>query len=229
MLKKLYNLFKYQGLKAVLKSASDQLFERVEFVALQRDLALADPQLSCKIKFELRKLNDSTIKGFKNMPKPFPRHFEYRFVYEMINCYGAYVDDKICTLMWPVFRGDNEKLVTKWRYLLEDEARISNIWADPEFRGTGLMDASIERFIQFLKLYGFKYMYCFTWKNNISSIRLHKRLGFQNVGHIIRYSFKWQDEGKGIYIRGKIKRNPVAHNPQENKITLPDIIPKIKM
>ena len=89
-------------------------------------------------------------------------------------------------------------MVSPWRVLLADEGRIGSIWADPRYRGTGLMAACIERFARHLAGQGIRYLYACTWIGNLASIRLHERLGFSKVGHLRDVGFKfgrWIDVG----------------------------------
>jgi len=205
--------------------ALGRVCRRTEFVALQRDLLQSIAPMSCRVSYELRRIDDATLHGFRDMPFPFSRHYQYWVEWRQRQCYGAFVGERIVALMWPLFSADNDQLVTKWRYLLPDEARISSIWTDPEYRGTGLMACCIEKFAALLRSAGFRYLYAFTWVGNHSSIGLHKKLGFQVVGRICHYSLAWQNEGHGIYIRGRIARAPMSATHPEGDFLLPDVIP----
>ena len=189
---------------------------------MQRDLTRSRPSIKCSIPFELRKLDDDAILRFKQMPPPFPRHYQYRYEGNLRHCYAAFHNEKIVALMWPFCKKDNEHMVTKWRFLLEDEARISNIWADPDYRGTGLMAACIELFANHLEIKGYRYLYCFTWENNHASIKLHKKLGFHITGKIVRFSFPFLKEGNGIYFRNKIPRAEISDAVREKDLDLPE-------
>lgn len=214
--------YREAGFSGLAKEVAGKVVERTEFVAMQRDLALPAPEVGCKVAFEIRRVNDEVLSGFRSMPEPFPRHYEYRLQYDQRHCYGAWIGDRIVALMWPFFQADNEAMVTQWRFLLPDEARVSNIWADPEYRGTGLMAACIERFAAHLRGAGIRYLYCFTWVQNHASIKLHEKLGFRTVGRIVRYSFWWQKEGRGIYRRDPVPRIEAGAGPGD--VDLPDVI-----
>lgn len=218
-------LYRERGLVGVTSEAVGRVFERTEFVALQRDLRQPVPPVRCVVEFQLRRIDDVTFSRFKDMPAPFCRHYQYRTEWRQRHCYGAFVGERICALMWPLFAADNNRLVTKWRYLLADEARISSIWADPEYRGTGLMASCIGKFAILLGAAGFHYLYAFTWVGNRSSIGLHAKLGFREVGRIRRYSFAWQSEGNGVYIRQTIPREPIAAVRPGGDFDLPAVIP----
>jgi RimJ/RimL family protein N-acetyltransferase len=213
-----------QGGRALVREIAGKIFDRTVFVAIQRDLKIKWKPVKCEIPFELMKLNDETIRSFKNMPEPFPRHYQYRFEYGLRQCYAAVHNDKIVALMWPFNITDNAHMVTKWRFLLADETRVSNIWADPAYRGTGLMPACIECFALLFKSAGYRYMYCFTWEHNQASIRFHEKLGFRVVGKIVRYSFPLLKEGTGIYFRGRIPREPLAAEHATDDFNLPERI-----
>jgi ribosomal protein S18 acetylase RimI-like enzyme len=208
-------IYRNYGVGEVCRRVSAHLYEHTEFVVLQQ----------CKYTFELRRIGEDAFEQFKSMPPPFPRHYAYRAEYGQRRCYGAFVGNRIAALMWPVFQADNTRVVSRWRDLLPDEARISSIWADPEYRGTGLMAACLERLVDYLKGFGFRYLYAFTWVGNVSSIKLHEKLGFQVVGNVHRYSLRWQREGRGMYRRAPIHRVPLAKSHPGGDLELPEIIP----
>lgn len=222
---KLISLYREQGLRGIWKEALGRIYERTDFVILRRDLAEPLAEARCSVPFILRRVGDGEIARFREMPAPFPRHYQYRHEYGQRHCYGAFVGDRIAALMWPLFEADNRRVVSPWRILWPDEARLSSIWADPEFRGTGLMDACLEKFAACLKGRGYRYLYASTWIGNESSIRLHRRRGFEVAGKATRYSFRCQKDGRGLYIREKIDRPPAAVTGPAADMPLPDTIP----
>ena len=223
-LRRIPSVYAEEGLGGLGRAVAGRFFEHTEFVATQRDLSLPPPPTSCTLSFQLRRVDDAQFERFKTMPAPLPRHFEYRFRYGMRNCYAAWIGDDIGAVMWPVFQVDNTTTVTRWRYLLPDEARVSNIWASPKFRGTGLIDACFERFENLFREAGFRYAYTFTWVGNHGSRKLATRRGYREVGTIHCYSFRWQREGGGLYIRSPIPRDPLAPNNPGGDMALPDVI-----
>lgn len=224
-LRKISATYRDRGAGGLLRAALDRIYERTEFVAMQRDLRHPTAPPHCTLDFELRQIDDARLERFKDLPYPFSRHYQYRFEQGQRRCYGALVGDQIVALMWPLFAADNPRLVTRWRYLLPDEARISSIWADPRVRGTGLMAACIERFATYVRAHGFCYLYAFTWVNNQASIRLHERLGFRTVGRIRRHSLRWQEEGRGLYLRTPIPRDPMPATHPGGDLELPAVLP----
>jgi len=212
------------GLKGVARTAYDRVFEHVEFVASQRDLKLPAPPAPCTLNFQLRLVDDTLLERFRNMPEPFPRHFEYRAIYGMRRCYAAWVGNDIGALMWPVFQADNPRMVNRWRNLLPDEARLCNNWASPAYRGTGLIDACFERLVAAISEAGFRYLYNFTWIGNHSARKLYTRRGLHEVASVHRYSFRWQREGSGFYIRQSIPRDPLAPGHPNGDMDLPEVI-----
>jgi hypothetical protein len=223
-LKRVRSVYARGGLGALARGLADSVYEHVEFVAAQRDLRLPPLPAPCDLAFELRLVDDALFERFREMPAPFPRHFDYRYVYGMRRCYAAWVGNEIGALMWPVFQADNTRLVTRWRYLLPDEARVSNIWASPVYRGTGLIDACFARFEGLVRNAGFRYFYTFTWVGNHGSRKLSARRGLSEVGSIHRYAFRWQREGRGLYIRTRIPREPLAAVHPGGDMALPDVI-----
>ena len=213
------------GVRGILRAAADRVYERTEFVAAQRDLRRPPPDLRCTVGFDLRRIGDPLLDTFWNMPAPFNRHWDYRFTYGMRHCYGAFVDGRTVALMWPVFEADNRLIVTRWRYLLPDEARISNAWADPSVRGTGLIAAAYERLTRLIAAAGFRYIYSFTWIGNHASRKFQSRMGYAEVGNIVRYSFAWQREGHGLYLRDRIPRDPLGHDHPGGDMHLPEVVP----
>lgn len=226
-LKALLEVYHREGVGGVLRRVGAHVYERTEFVALQRDLSFPVPEVQCPVAFELKSISADLFEQFKDMPPPFPRHYQYRQEYGQRRCYGSFVNGQVVALMWPLFQEDNERVVSKWRYLLADEARISSIWADPTYRGTGLMAASLERMFAYLKGHHFRYLYAFTWVENFSSIKLHEKLGFRVVSNVYRYSLRWQKDGKGIYIRQSIVRDPIPKVHPGGDLELPERIPEV--
>jgi len=224
LIRKIQSHLREHGLLGLWREALSRVYERTEFVVMQRDLRDPPMEVRCAVPFLLRRIGDDEISRFKDMPAPFPRNYQYRFDYGQRHCYGAFVGDRIVALMWPVFHADNKRVVSRWRLLLPDEARLSSIWADPEFRGTGLMDACIEKFAVFLKEQGYRYLYAMTWVGNESSIRLHKRRGFVIAGKAARHSFRWQKDGHGFYVRDKIVRESFRDTHQTKDSNLPEFI-----
>ena len=99
--------------------------------------------------------------------------------------------------------------VSRWCHLLEDECRLGSIWADPGLRGTGLIDACLERFADLFACA--RAVTCrdeFTWVGNTAAQRLYLRRGFKDVGRVRRYSLGFQREGNGLYLRPPIAREP---------------------
>jgi len=213
-----------EGLGGIGRALAGRLLEHTEFVAAQRDLRLPPVPAKCGLSFHIQRVDDALFERFKSMPAPLPRHYEYRFVYGMRNCYAAWVGTDLAAVMWPVFQGDNRRMVTRWRYLLPDEARVSNIWASPAYRGTGLIDACFERFERLFSAAGFRYFYTFTWIENHASRRLSARRGYREVGSVHRYSFPWQREGSGLYVRSSIPREPLGPEHPGGDIELPEVI-----
>jgi hypothetical protein len=218
-------VYRESGVAGLSRALLEHLYERTDFVGAQRDLHGPPPEIRCKLAFELRRIDDSLLKRFKDMGPPFSRHYDYRFEFGMRRCYGALVGERIAALMWPLFQADNRLTVTRWRYLWPDEARISNAWADPEFRGTGLIDLAFERMTRVITAAGFRYMYGYTWIRNDSSRKFQARLGYREVTRVVRYAFRWQREGRGIYIRYNIAREPLAPTHPGGDMDLPALIP----
>ena len=126
--------------------------------------------------------------------------------------------------MWPLVQADNRRVVSRWRYLLEDECRLGSIWADPFVRGTGLIDACLERFADLFAARGFRYMYEFTWVGNTAAQRLYLRRGFRDVGRVRRYSLGFQREGNGLYLRSPIARESVAAAHPGGDLEMPAVL-----
>ncbi len=223
-LRRIPDVYAKQGFGGLGRAVAGSLFEYTEFVAAQRDLRLPPVPASCNLSFHLRRVDDAVFEQFKSMPAPLPRHFEYRAVYGMRNCYAAWIGGDLGAVMWPVFEADNRRMVTCWRYLLPDEARVSNIWASPTYRGTGLIDACFERFETLFRAAGFRYFYTFTWVGNRASRKLSARRGYREVGSVHRYSFRWQREGSGIYVRSPIPRDPLGPEHPGGDMALPEVI-----
>ncbi|HXH84811.1 MAG TPA: GNAT family protein [Candidatus Tectomicrobia bacterium] len=219
------SLYRAQGLGAVLRRLVPRLWSREEFVILQCDLRELRP-VAAAVAFRLERVDDDLLARFREMPPPFPRHHAYRFRHGQRHCYAAFADDgRIIALMWPSFQADNDRVVSRWRRLWPDEARIGSIWADPAYRGTGVMGACIARLGRVLQERGFRYLYACTWVGNQASLRLHERLGFRRVGRAWRYSFRWQREGAGIYLRTRIDRAPLGTDHPGGDTVLPRQIP----
>jgi RimJ/RimL family protein N-acetyltransferase len=219
-------LYRTGGGRAVLRRLAPRLWERDAFVILQRDLRDPLPSPVSTVPFRLEEVHDELLARFREMPAPFPRHHAYRFQYGQRRCYAAFTaDDRIVALVWPSFQVDNDRVVSRWRRLRPDEARIGSIWADPAYRGTGLMAACIVRLAALLQAHGFRYLYACTWIGNHASIRFHERLGFRRAGRAWRYSFRWQREGAGIYLRTRIRRAPLASDHPAGDLVLPRSIP----
>jgi hypothetical protein len=212
------------GIRGLTRALADRIFEHTEFIVLQRDLRQPPLPVRCRLSFQLRRVDDALLQRFREMPEPFPRHFEYRTAYGMRHCYAAWVGHEIAGLMWPVFQADNARLVTRWRYLLPDEARLASIWVSPACRGTGLIDVCYARFEAITADAGFRYFYTFTWIGNHGSRKLSLRRGFREVASIHRYSFRWQQEGRGLYIREQIPREPLGSVHPGGDMKLPDVI-----
>ena len=188
----------------------------------QRELTLAAPEVDCRISFELKKIDDTEFQKFKDWPHPFPRHYQYRFLYGQKTCYGAYVDGGIGALVWIVLPTDNDQVVNRWRYLLRDEVRIADYWADPQYRGTGLIDESIERLLEYCAQSGMRYAYISPGADNEPSKRLCLRRGFQLIGTVKNYRFAWQRPGAGIYFRDQVPRAAPDTTNVSGDIELPD-------
>jgi len=223
-IKRVPALYAKEGLGGLGRTFAGHLVEHTEFVVTQGDLTRPPIHAFCSLPFQIRRADDALLERFRSMPAPLPRHFEYRTVYGMRNCYAAWIGNEIGAVMWPVFQADNLRMVTRWRYLLPDEARVSNIWASPAYRGTGLIDACFERFESLFRAAGFRYFYTFTWVGNHASRRLSERRGYREVGSVHRYSLPWQREGSGLYIRSTIPRDPLAPGHPGGDMVLPDVI-----
>jgi GNAT superfamily N-acetyltransferase len=222
--KQAVRVYRESGLAGLSRALLGRVYERTDFVGAQRDLHSTPPDIRCTVEFELRRIEDSLLTRFRDMGYPFSRHHEYRFEFGMRRCYGAFVGERIAALMWPLFQADNRLTVTRWRYLWPDEARISNAWADPAFRGTGLIDAAFERMTAAITAAGFRYMYGYTWIENHSSRKFQARLGYKEVTRVVRYSFGWQREGRGIYLRQKVPRDLLPATHPRGDMELPEVI-----
>lgn len=221
---RLASAWRAEGLRGLAAGVSRRAWDRTEFVVFQRDLRERPVPAASRVPFELRRVDDAQLERFRTMPAPYPRHREYRVVYGQRHCYAAHVGAGISALMWPLVQADNRKVVSRWRHLLEDECRLGSIWADPAVRGTGLVDACLERFAEYFATRGFRYMYEFTWVGNTSAQRLYLRRGFKDVGRVRRYSLGVQREGHGLYLRPAIAREPVAPDHPAGDLRLPDIL-----
>lgn len=213
-----------EGLRGLAEGLSRRVCHRTEFVVFQRNLGEPGIPASSRVAFELRRVDEALFDRFRDMPAPFPRHRAYRLVYGQRRCYAAWVGERIAALMWPLFQADNRLVVSRWRYLLEDECRLGSIWADPAFRGTGLIDACLEQFAEHLAERGFRYMYEFTWVGNASAQRLYHRRGFKDVGRVRRYSLAFQREGDGLYVRSSIIREPIEPGHPGGDVELPRVL-----
>jgi ribosomal protein S18 acetylase RimI-like enzyme len=223
-LARVVSAWRSDGLGGLAAGVTRRAWDRTEFVVMQRDLRNAGAPAPSRIPFELRRVDGAQLERFGAMPAPFPRHRQYRVAYGQRHCYAAYVGDRISALMWPLVQADNRRVVSRWRYLLEDECRLGSIWADPAARGTGLMDACLERFAEHFAARGFRYMYGFTWMGNTAARRLHQRRGFKEVGRVRRYSLGFQREGDGLYLRSPIAREPVSPGHPGGDLELPAIL-----
>jgi len=223
-IRRIPEIYAQERLGGLARALAGRIYEHTEFVGAQCDLRRPPLPAQCALAFELRLVDEPLFERFRTMPAPFPRHFEYRAVYGMRRCYAAWVGEEIGCLVWPVFQADNKTMVTRWRYLLPDEARLASIWASPKFRGTGLIDACYARFETLFRDAGFRYFYTFTWIGNHSSRKLSARRGLHEVGSVHRYSFRWQQEGHGLYIRRPIPREPLAPTHPGGDMELPALI-----
>jgi RimJ/RimL family protein N-acetyltransferase len=217
-------VYAQEGFGGLSRTLAGRIVEHTEFVGAQLDLRSPLRPAQCALAFELRLVDDALFERFRTMPAPFPRHYEYRAMYGMRRCYGAWVGEEIGCLVWPVFQADNKRMVTRWRYLLPDEARLASIWASPKFRGTGLIDACYARFERIFRDGDFRYFYTFTWVGNRASRRMSARRGMHEVGSIHRFSFRWQREGHGIYIRHPIPREALEPTHPGGDLELPAVI-----
>ena len=223
-LRALLGLYQDEGVRGVVTRGFSRVGARDTFVVLRLDLTRPLLTPTSRVPFTLRRLDDETLASFRHAPYPFSRHHQYRFEYGQRRCYAAFVDSRIAALMWPSFAADNGTVVSRWRDLLPDEGRIGSIWCDPAYRGTGLMGACVMTFGRHLERHTFRYLYAFTWHQNAASIALHERLGFERVGTASRYSLRWQKEGRGLYLRSRIDRPPVAVDHPGGDVELPDVL-----
>ena len=210
------------GAPALISEILNYVYDKTENVLFQRDLSLTAPEVKCRLSFQLKKIGGTTFQKFKDMPDPFPRHYQYRFLYGQRTCYGAYIDGDIKALMWVLLHADNYHVVNRWRYLLCDEVRIADYWADPHFRGTGLIDEAIERVLDYCAQRGKRYAYISPGADNEPSKRLCIRRGFKMIGRINNYRLAWQRPGSGIYFRDRVPRVPLESNYIAEDIELPD-------
>lgn len=217
-------LYRVHGISGIATRLLRTVGDRTAFVVLQRDLNDPVDPPRCSVAFEMRRIDNATLESFAGMPAPFPRHLQYRRLYGQRSCYGAYVEGRILGLMWPVFQADNRLVLSRWRDLWPDEARLSSIWIDPTLRGTGLMAACLERFAAHVRRHGFRYLYAFTWEHNEASKKLHLRRGFRLVGKAWRYNFAWQSESQGFYLREAIPRAPLPAQHPGGDLALPLVI-----
>jgi ribosomal protein S18 acetylase RimI-like enzyme len=224
VLAKAVSAWRAEGLRGLTAGVTRRAYDRTEFVVFQRNLRTPPAPAASRVSFELRRVDDVLLERFGTMPAPYPRHREYRVVYGQRHCYAAHVGDRISALMWPLVQADNRRVVSRWRFLLEDECRLGSIWADPAIRGTGLIDACLERFAELFAARGFRYMYEFTWVGNTAAQRLYLRRGFKDVGRVRRYSLGFQREGHGLYLRSPIAREPVSSGHPGGDLELPGIL-----
>jgi len=213
------------GFSRLISEVVGYVYDTTENVMFQRHLTLAAPEVKCRLSFQLKKIDDTTFQKFKDMPAPFPRHYQYRFLYGQKTCYGAYIGGDIKALMWVVLHTDNYQVVNRWRYLLRDEVRIADYWADPHYRGTGLIDEAIERLLDYCAQRGRRFAYISPGADNESSKRLCIRRGFKMIGTVRNYRLAWQRPGSGIYFRDRVPRVPLESNYVGGDIELPDQIP----
>ena len=224
VLARVASAWRAEGFGGLAAGVTRRTYDRTEFVVFQRDLRKPTAPSPSRVPFELRRVDDAQLERFGTMPAPFPRHREYRVVYGQRHCYAAHVGDRMAALMWPLVQADNRRVVSRWRHLLEDECRLGSIWADPAVRGTGLIDACLERFAELFAARGFRYMYEFTWVGNTAAQRLYLRRGFKDVGRVRRYSLGFQREGNGLYLRSPISREPLSPGHPGGDLQLPAIL-----
>lgn len=224
LLAKVAAAWRTEGLNGLAAGVTRRAYDRTEFVVFQRDLRNPLAPAVSRVPFELRRVDDAQFERFGTMPAPYPRHREYRVVYGQRHCYAANLGDRIGALMWPLVQADNRRVVSRWRHLLEDECRLGSIWADPGVRGTGLIDACLERFADLFAARGFRYMYEFTWVGNTAAQRLYLRRGFKDVGRVRRYSLGFQREGNGLYLRSPIAREPLSPGHPGGDLEMPGVL-----
>jgi len=224
LIQALRGLYRTEGVRGLAQRVLARVGARDTFAVLRLDLARALLTPTSRVAFTLQRLDDETLASFRYAPYPFSRHYQYRFDYGQRRCYAAFVHDRIAALMWPSFAADNRRVVSRWRALWPDEGRIGSIWCDPAYRGTGLMGACVLTFGRHLQRHGFRYLYAFTWHENVASITMHERLGFERVGTASRYSLRWQKEGRGLYVRSRIHRADLAPGHPGGDPQLPDVL-----
>jgi ribosomal protein S18 acetylase RimI-like enzyme len=217
-------IYAAEGLGGVARAVADRLIDYTEFVVFLRDLQEDGPPAPCAVEFTLRRVDDALFERFREMPAPFPRHREYRTIYGMRHCYAAWVGEEIGALIWPAFQADNERVINRCRALLPDEARIANVWASPAYRGTGLIDAAFERLVSVIAKGGIRYLYVFTWVGNEAAKKLYRRRGMREVATVQHIALRFPRAGSGLYIRGRVPRDPVASGHRGGEIALPETI-----
>lgn len=221
-------IWQEEGFRGLVSEIVNYVYDKTENVLFQRDLMLTAPEVKCSVSFQLKRIDDTTFQKFKDMPAPFPRHCQYRFLYGQKTCYGAYIGGDIKALMWVLLHTDNDHMVNRWRYLLPDEVRLADYWADPHYRGTGLIDEAIEQVLDFCAQRGKRYAYISPGADNEPSKRLCTRRGFTMIGRIKNYRLAWQRPGSGIYFRHRVPRGPLKSNYIGGDIELPNQMPSLR-
>lgn len=193
--------FKNILLKILKKVGSFRLFIIEKYIALRKDLSLPDPGINFSIDLEIREAKKEEIETFKNMPPPFPRHYEYYKIHGLKHCYLSLCEKRIVFIGWIQYPEEFVSFVLKLRKLKPHETEINHVFTLEGYRGKNIFPKVLDTLCKKLRNDGFKHVYAFVLQENASSIKGLRKAGFNQVGKVTYIKMFWNKRGNGFYFR----------------------------
>jgi len=195
------NKFRDILLKILKKVAGFKLFTVEKYNVYRKDLSLPDPEINCPIDLEIREAKKEEIENFKNMPPPFPRHYEYYAIHGLRHCYLGLHKGKLVFIGWIKYPEEFQNFVLKLRKLKPTEAHPNHFFTLESYRGKNIYTKVMNFFSVKLRSEGFTHLIGTIPKPNLASIKGIKKSGFKEIGKVYYLKMFWNKRGKGFYFR----------------------------
>ncbi len=191
-----------QGLPYVLhKFYGDHIYKQEIIYLLQRDLSLPLPALRRRgtAEKQIRFLaGKQDMQGFTDYLPEHRRHIGL-IIDAGARCAAIFVDDSIIAYLWMI-GGDYFDRELRYQLHCDYDQLLQGVFIHPDYRGSSVLIELLDYTWDHYRRQGYRRVLGMVDQSNWASVRMHQRLGFEEIGLRLRshklLTLRWTSDEK---------------------------------
>ena len=204
-------LIKNGGLRVFWHHLKRQIYSRITFWVLERNLQADNGHIPCGVQYSLHPALWEDIEEALQVSKSESPEAVYDLIQRKWFCESGFYDCYIartadtndpCYIQWLVTSANVHMVSRGFRCrfprLREDEVLVENVFTFEKYRGKGVMPSAIDVLSRLARRKGFKRMLTCVREDNTYSLRGFEKAGFKKFGEIRETRFLFSSRRKQL-------------------------------